>query len=139
MNAFRQRVIASNLANVDTPGYKTRDIDFRGALAEAGAGDGVEMVPVARKLPGLIERPDGNNVSADREGLLLASTQLRFSLSCAHCENEYDSRCSGLLPLQVLSNASSLVAVFVTATRLKDLLCVAVDCTVEKTIQQGMS
>jgi flagellar basal-body rod protein FlgB len=90
-NAFRQRVIASNLANVDTPGYKTRDIDFRGALALAVAVAGSEggLTPVARKLPGLIERPDGNNVSADREGLLLASTQLRFSLSAQLVKDEF--------------------------------------------------
>jgi len=93
VNAFRQRVISSNLANVDTPGYRTRDIDFRGALVEAqaseGDGGGVGLTPVARKLQGLIERPDGNNVSADREGLLLATTQLRFSLSAQLVKDEF--------------------------------------------------
>ena len=102
VNAFRQKVISSNLANVDTPGYRTRDIDFRGALARAeSAGDGEgngegngqdagpQLTPVARKLQGLIERPDGNNVSADREGLLLATTQLRFTLSAQLIKGEF--------------------------------------------------
>ena len=34
--------------------------------------------PVSRPVLGLMERPDGNNVSVEREGLLLAETQLRF-------------------------------------------------------------
>ena len=94
VNTFRQKVISSNMANIDTPGYRTRDIDFRGALSSAitsgdveGAGAG--LTPVARKLQGLIERPDGNNVSADREGLLLATTQLRFTLSAQLIKDEF--------------------------------------------------
>jgi flagellar basal-body rod protein FlgB len=36
----RMDVLANNLANVDTPGYKARDIDFRTALAAAGSPEG---------------------------------------------------------------------------------------------------
>jgi len=36
----RMDVLANNLANVDTPGYKARDIDFRTALAQAGSTEG---------------------------------------------------------------------------------------------------
>jgi flagellar basal-body rod protein FlgB len=36
----RMDVLANNLANVDTPGYKARDIDFRAALAAAGSVEG---------------------------------------------------------------------------------------------------
>ena len=35
----RMEVLADNLANVDTPNYKARDIDFRAALAQAGSPD----------------------------------------------------------------------------------------------------
>jgi flagellar basal-body rod protein FlgB len=34
----RTEVLARNLANADTPGYKARDLDFRAALAQAGGG-----------------------------------------------------------------------------------------------------
>jgi len=34
--ARRSTVLASNIANADTPGYKARDIDFRSVLAKAG-------------------------------------------------------------------------------------------------------
>lgn len=37
LRARRAEVLASNLANADTPGYQARDIDFREALAAAGA------------------------------------------------------------------------------------------------------
>jgi flagellar basal-body rod protein FlgB len=36
--------------------------------------------PVARQVRGLLERPDGNNVSVERESLLLAETQMKFNL-----------------------------------------------------------
>jgi flagellar basal-body rod protein FlgB len=77
MSAFRQGVIASNVANVDTPGYRTRDVDFRAELQRAQSG--VETPPPqVRTVDGLMERPDGNNVSVDRESLAMAETNLQF-------------------------------------------------------------
>jgi flagellar basal-body rod protein FlgB len=38
LRTFRQQVLASNIANADTPGYKARDIDFGAALQEIAAG-----------------------------------------------------------------------------------------------------
>jgi flagellar basal-body rod protein FlgB len=79
LNAFRGTVLSANIANIDTPGFHTRDVDFHAAMERALAAD-VTMTPVARPVRGLMERPDGNNVSADRESLLLAETQLRFRI-----------------------------------------------------------
>jgi len=79
--AFRHSLVASNLANIDTPGYRTRDIDFSRELRRAL--DGLELpgsAPRVTGVRGLIERPDGNNVSLEREGLMLAETQLRYRL-----------------------------------------------------------
>lgn len=76
VSAFRQGVIAANLANVDTPGYRARDINFRKELERAG-GDS-ELPPLVHEVAGLMERPDGNNVSVEREGLLMAQNQLKF-------------------------------------------------------------
>ncbi len=39
LRAERQRVIAGNIANADTPGYAARELDFASALSEATAGD----------------------------------------------------------------------------------------------------
>jgi flagellar basal-body rod protein FlgB len=38
------------------------------------------MTPVVQEVPGLMERPDGNNVSLDREGLLMSETQLQYQI-----------------------------------------------------------
>jgi len=38
LRAFRQQLLAANIANADTPGYKARDIDFSAALRDAAAG-----------------------------------------------------------------------------------------------------
>lgn len=76
---FRQTLVASNLANIDTPGYQTRDIAFQSELARASMQPEDESLhPFVRSVAGLIERPDGNNVSLEREGLLLAQTQLQY-------------------------------------------------------------
>lgn len=40
LRAYRQELLASNIANADTPNYKARDIDFKSALDEAVAGRG---------------------------------------------------------------------------------------------------
>lgn len=79
VGAFRQQVLSANLANVDTPGYRTRDVrQFSSDLQQAIAGEVPPFTPLAREIRGLLERPDGNNVSAERESLLMAQNQLRF-------------------------------------------------------------
>jgi flagellar basal-body rod protein FlgB len=72
----RQRLVASNIANADTPGYRTVDLDFQGELSNAGA-----LAPRAVEVNGLEVRADGNNVSLDREARLLAENALRFQLA----------------------------------------------------------
>jgi flagellar basal-body rod protein FlgB len=77
----RQQLIVSNMANVDTPGYHTQDLDFRGAMRQVmNEGGNLDLVPASRELQGLPERPDGNNVSIDRESLQLSETQLQYQL-----------------------------------------------------------
>ena len=89
-SAFRHQLIAGNLANVDTPGYRTRDIrPFTGELQEAMAGDALPFSPMSRQLPGLMERPDGNNVNVDRESLLLAQNQLHFQVAVQFLRAEF--------------------------------------------------
>jgi flagellar basal-body rod protein FlgB len=75
----RQRLVSSNLANADTPGYKTRDLDFQGELKNLLA----ENEPRTVEVSGLTSRNDGNNVSVDRESRLLAENALRFSTASA--------------------------------------------------------
>jgi flagellar basal-body rod protein FlgB len=79
----RQKLVASNIANADTPGYQTKDIDFRTELANqmsglepAGAGK-LNVIEVS----GLETKNDGNNVDMDREARMLAENDLRFSVA----------------------------------------------------------
>jgi len=77
--AARHKLIASNIANAATPGYKTKDIDFHSEFERSLARGEVraEVLEVA----GLKGRNDGNNVSLDREARMLAESALRFSLA----------------------------------------------------------
>ena len=69
----RQKLVASNIANVDTPGYQTADIDFQTEFQSAMGGP-ARIVGVE----GLATKNDGNNVSLDREARLLSENALRF-------------------------------------------------------------
>jgi len=84
LSAFRHQVIATNLANVDTPGYRTRDLrPFAGEIEQAMAGEEPSFTPVAHEIRGLLERPDGNNVSIERESLMKTQNKLRFTVAVA--------------------------------------------------------
>jgi len=88
--ASRQSLVSANIANVDTPGYHTRDIDFRGELQKALQDDDLApTAPMSREVRGLIARPDGNNVSVDREGLLLSEVQLQFNIATQLIKAEF--------------------------------------------------
>jgi flagellar basal-body rod protein FlgB len=73
----RQKLVASNIANADTPGYKTQDIDFQAELQNASSN----LPPVPSSVPGLKIKNDGNNVNLDRESRLLAENDLRFNIA----------------------------------------------------------
>lgn len=106
----RQTLIASNLANVDTPGYRTRDFSFEGALRQAleaqegqhspsrslrltqpghqAAGGGGSLPPTETPQRPAWERNDGNDVSLDRENMLLARTQGTYQMASQFLQTE---------------------------------------------------
>lgn len=85
----RQAVAASNLANLDTPGYRTKEVSFAAALDDElgasgivttnplhiGSGRGTDASALGES-GGLAARRDGNNVQLDREllGMTRATT-----------------------------------------------------------------
>jgi len=95
----RTEVLASNLANADTPGYLARDVDFRKALAAAGSsGDGSlplaaptagQIDPVAQARDTLAYRVptqpsmDGNTVDAQQEQAAFAANSVHYQASMA--------------------------------------------------------
>jgi len=86
------KLTAANMANIDTPGYRAVGMDFEAEMKAAIAGVDREQPtrPVRlQAVDGLIARPDGNNVSMDREGLNLAEAQLKFKTGVALLRQEY--------------------------------------------------
>ncbi len=91
----RQQVVASNIANIDTPGYKTREISFHATMEELLSGtQGMKTTrpehlqewtftpaePVAYEVPDLPSRPDRNNVNIDNELLKLGETSFGYTM-----------------------------------------------------------
>jgi flagellar basal-body rod protein FlgB len=86
--AARQRAIANNVANVDTPGFKASEVRFEDALRSAitrGTGATVNQASLnaAASRSTLVDattsRADGNNVDIDREMELLGEANLNYS------------------------------------------------------------
>jgi flagellar basal-body rod protein FlgB len=89
----KQAVAASNLANLDTPGYRTKAAEFGSALDEAlqpagltatnarhfGTAAGASGAADVREQDGLAARRDGNNVQMDRELLALGRAAGEFT------------------------------------------------------------
>jgi flagellar basal-body rod protein FlgB len=79
---LRQEVIAQNVANVNTPGYRTLDVNFDQMLDEQitsqGKGHADPVQPEITEGTGGIERPDGNNVDIDLEMARLQKNTIYF-------------------------------------------------------------
>jgi flagellar basal-body rod protein FlgB len=84
VTSLRQKLVASNIANADTPGYKTQDVDFQTSLRAALDGG----MPRAIEVSGLPVRNDGNNVNLDREARLLAENAMRFNIAATLMHSE---------------------------------------------------
>jgi flagellar basal-body rod protein FlgB len=93
--AARQQVVANNVANVDTPGFKGSQVEFESALRSAmGRGDGLEMTKVDHTVgadedpraflrvstdSGLSRRADGNSVDIDQQMEQLAEANITYN------------------------------------------------------------
>jgi flagellar basal-body rod protein FlgB len=84
--AIRQRAMAQNLANIDTPGYKRSVVRFEEALARAldTPGNPDERARKVSSVTPRVERietslrADGNNVDIDLEGAMMAENALHY-------------------------------------------------------------
>jgi flagellar basal-body rod protein FlgB len=91
----RQQIVSSNLANIDTPGFKTKDISFYATMQDL-ITDSAELqttrpeqgngwIPIGSQsqvfeVQGLTSGNDQNNVDLDREMLKLSQTAFGYSL-----------------------------------------------------------
>lgn len=94
----QMKLTAGNMANVDTPGYKTQGFDFEQEFVkQLSTTDAAGFTPAAAEdVDGLVTRPDGNNVSMDREGIQLAKSQMQFKMGVELLKNEYSTVMSAI-------------------------------------------
>lgn len=107
LRSARQELIASNIANADTPNYKARDIDFAKALQGAISGNGPKLQlagTVSNHLNGgtgasvmgapvmyrnvIQPSADGNTVDMDVERAQFADNALRYEASMKFVDNQ---------------------------------------------------
>jgi flagellar basal-body rod protein FlgB len=102
----RQSAIADNIANIDTPGYRRREVSFETELARAlntngarltttspghvshsrlGGGLGMDQTQMLSSM-----RADGNDVDIDQEMVLLVETQLRYQAATRALNSRFD-------------------------------------------------
>ncbi len=82
MRTEKQAVIASNIANADTPGYQAKQLDFEGALAKALTMDEGAVQDVRAEIYNQINdvvREDGNTVDRESEMSALSENQLLYN------------------------------------------------------------
>src|SRR5947209_17396601 len=72
LRAERQRLIASNIANADTPGYVSRDVDFAQALRQATGA----IAPASR-----LATSQAGHIGAGEGSPASAATHLNFALA----------------------------------------------------------
>lgn len=106
LRAFRQQLLASNIANADTPGYKARDIDFAAALRSATSGQAASAAPLStsdsRHLTGVaqeepaavlyrsVQQPsiDGNTVDMDVERNRFAENAVHYDANVSFLNSQ---------------------------------------------------
>lgn len=102
---LRNEVIANNIANVDTPGYKRQDVDFETQLKQALRSTKYKSVDarvadinttelearVYTDSSGFSYRLDGNNVDIDTESTELAANQIKYNGLVACYNQEFSN------------------------------------------------
>lgn len=104
LSGLELKLTAQNMANVDVPGYRAMGFNFADAMersigdvmaerrsgqTDVDTGQEADAAADIVKVGGLVERPDGNNVSMDRAGMKMAQAQLQFNAGEALLKSEF--------------------------------------------------
>jgi flagellar basal-body rod protein FlgB len=108
----RQQVVASNLANIDTPGYKTQDVSFYATMQEllsensvplrtsrpehTAGGPTLYSQAQSFEVTGLTSRVDHNNVDLDREMMKLSETAFGYSMMSQLLRSKFHTLASSI-------------------------------------------
>lgn len=90
---LKQKVIANNIANVETPGFKAKDVrfaeEFERALKSGDINSAMQVKPIVYTRNDLPVRNDGNNVDIDKEIVELQKNKLRFEVYTEMLRKKY--------------------------------------------------
>ena len=96
---LRQRAISGNLANWETPGYKSKNVSFEEELQKSLAqpvqkkSDFVELIdstqPTVTVSEELSQRLDGNNVDLEQQNVEFARTQINYMYSLRELSDHF--------------------------------------------------
>jgi flagellar basal-body rod protein FlgB len=89
--SLRQQVIADNIANVDTPGYRATSVDFETTL-RAAIGSG-ELAGEVAPLTTATDTPvgaNGNNVDLRKETLAAVQSQFQYQVLTRAASDRFD-------------------------------------------------
>lgn len=92
---MQQQINTQNIANVETPGYKSKSLSFEGVLREAendkdGAAE-IERIDVSVNTSDAVStRADGNNVDSDTEYLALYKAYAQYSMLLGKVNTEFN-------------------------------------------------
>jgi flagellar basal-body rod protein FlgB len=110
----RQQIVASNLANIDTPGYRTKDISFHATMeqllsqnpaplrASRPEHNAIEemrfrpMEPEVFEVRNMQNRPDKNNVDLDSEMLKLSETSFGYAMMTQFLRSKFHTIASSI-------------------------------------------
>ena len=88
--AARQRIIAQNLANSETPGYLAQNVNFEDSLRNAMASGDAGQAAISTSTSTDATTPNGNNVNVDQQTVSLIDTGLRYQLATQSMYNEFN-------------------------------------------------
>ncbi|MGQ0621254.1 MAG: flagellar basal body rod protein FlgB [Panacagrimonas sp.] len=88
----RMELLAGNIANADTPGYKARDLDFQAALTQAMAGSGGATANPASlyRIP-MQPSVDGNTVDVQTEQAAFMDASMHYQASLSFLDGRLKS------------------------------------------------
>ncbi len=117
LRAFRQELLASNIANADTPNFKARDFEFKSALAGALGKTQAGTLALTRTSPAHLAAAasnsygvnvqyrtefqpsvDGNTVNMDVERAAFAENAIQMEALMAHVSSEFKTQNAALQP-----------------------------------------
>lgn len=87
--ATRQRVIADNVANIETPNFKAGEVDFESSLQRAMKSGSPDAMQVSVHRSSAPVNFNGNNVSLDDETVAMVENNLRYQLTVEAVNNKF--------------------------------------------------